>query len=36
MPIPDSLIVENLTVRFSQSAKYLGVMLDMHLTMMLM
>ena len=33
IPLPDSLIVGNSTVRFSQSAKYLGVTLDMHLTM---
>ena len=31
--LPDSLTVGNSTVRFSQSAKYLGVTLDMHLTM---
>ena len=31
--LPDSLIVGNLTVSFSQSAKYLGVTLDIHLTM---
>ena len=31
--LPDSLTVGNLTVHFSQSAKYLGVMLDMRLTM---
>ena len=33
LPLPDSLTVGNSTVRFSQSAKYLGVTLDMHLTM---
>ncbi len=33
IPLPDSLTVGNSTVRFSQSAKYLGVTLDMHLTM---
>ena len=33
IPLPDSLTVGNPTVCFSQSAKYLGVMLDMHLTM---
>ena len=33
IPLPDSLVVGNLTVRFSQSAKNLGVTLDMHLTM---
>ena len=33
IPLPDSLTVGNLTVRFSHSAKYLGVTLDMHLTM---
>ena len=33
IPPLDSLIVGNSTVHFSQSAKYLGVMLDMHLTM---
>ena len=31
--LPNSLIVGNSTVRFSQSARYLGVTLDMHLTM---
>ena len=31
--LPDSLIVGNSTICFSQSAKYLGVTLDMHLTM---
>ena len=33
LPLSDSLTVGNSTVHFSQSAKYLGVMLDMHLTM---
>ncbi|WP_419602699.1 hypothetical protein, partial [Thiolapillus sp.] len=33
LPLPDSLTVGNSTVCFSQSAKYLGVTLDMHLTM---
>ena len=33
IPLPDSLTFGNSTVRFSQSAKYLGVKLDMHLTM---
>ena len=33
IPLPDSPTVGNLTVRFSQSAKYFGVTLDMHLTM---
>ena len=33
IPLPDSLTVGNSTVCFSQSAKYLGVTLDMHLTM---
>ena len=32
IPLPDSLTVENSTVRFSQSAKCLGVTLDTHLT----
>ena len=32
-PLPDSLTVRNLTVHFSQSARYLGVTFDMHLTM---
>ena len=32
VPLPDSLTAGNSTVRFSQSAKYLGVTLDMHLT----
>ena len=31
--LPDSLIVGNSTVHFSQSAKYLGVKLYVHLTM---
>ena len=31
--LPDSLIVGNSTICFSQSAKYLGVTLDVHLTM---
>ena len=33
IPLPDSLTIGNSTVRFSQSAKHLGVTLDMHLTM---
>ena len=33
IPLPDSFTVGNSTVRFSQSAKYLGVTLDMYLTM---
>ena len=33
IPLPDFLTVWNSTVCFSQSAKYLGVKLDMHLTM---
>ena len=33
IPLPQSLTVRSSTVRFSQSAKYLGVTLDMHLTM---
>ena len=33
IPLLDSLTVGNSTVRFSQSAKYLGVTLDMRLTM---
>ena len=33
IPLPDPLTVGNSTVRFSQSAKYLAVMLDMHSTM---
>ena len=33
IPLPDSLTFGNSTVRFSQSAKYLGVTLEMHLTM---
>ena len=33
IPLPDSLTVGKPTVRFSQSAKYLRVTLDMHLTM---
>ena len=33
IPLPDSLTVENSTVRFSKSAKYPEVTLDMHLTM---
>ena len=33
IPRPDSFTVGNSTVRFSQSARYLGVTLDVHLTM---
>ena len=33
IPLPDSLTVENSTVRFSKSAKYPEVTLDMRLTM---
>ena len=33
IPLPDSLTVGNSTAHFSRSAKYLGVTLDMHLTM---
>ena len=33
VPLLDSLTAGNSTVRFSQSAKYCGVTLDMHLTM---
>ena len=33
IPLPDSLTVKNSTIRFSQSARYLGVTLDVHLTM---
>ena len=33
IPLPDSLTVGNSTVRFSQSTKYFGVTIDMHLTM---
>ena len=33
LPLPDSLVVENMTVGFSQSARYHRVMLDIHLTM---
>ena len=33
IPLPDSLTVGNSTARLSQSARYLGVTLDMHLTM---
>ena len=33
VPLPDSFFIGNSTVRFSQSTKYLGVTLDMHLTM---
>ena len=33
IPLPDSFFIGNSTVRFSQSTKYLGVTLDMHLTM---